>query len=331
MTFDASEARNNHGEFGTTDVALKGPAQPAAKPAQSTSASALPTERPINPEAHVGSESPEAAEAQAALVAGGYKPLDGLPQKPIELAGQFYVPGPIGRLKDAAASYMKSSGIPYSPPTDYAKLDKDRAALIANEYEKMSDDPSDPKVKASYDALAKETLAQWEAIKQTGLKVQWVQPGQKDPYSLSPRLAAMDVSSNNHWWGFPTELGYGSGIGKSNDDQKSNPMLKPTGEIIDGKPVVVNDVFRIVHDMMGHLKEGNGFRGEGEENAWRSHAAMYSDLARPAMTSETRGQNSWVNYGPHGATNRTADAEHTIFAPQKIGLMPEWTENEGRK
>lgn len=329
MTFDPSQARNNHGEFGTTDVSLKGPPPASTKPGAPLSASAIVTERPINPDAHAGAETPEAAQAQAEKVADGYKPLTGLPQKPIALAGQWYVPGPIGRLKDAATSYMQSSGIPYNPPTDYAKLDKDRAARIATAYDDMKDDPNDPKVKASYDALVKETLAQWEAIKQTGLKVDWVQPGQKDPYAVSPRLAAMDVSMNNHWWGFPTDAGYGSEPGKSNVGA-SNPMLRPTGEVISGRHVVVNDVFRIVHDMMGHLKEGNGFRAEGEENAWRSHAAMYSDLARPAMTSETRGQNSWVNYGPHGATNRTADAEHTIFAPQKIGLMPDWTENEGR-
>ena len=322
MTYNPAQPRNNHGEFGTTDVALKGPQQTGG-------ASAVVTERPINVAAHKGATTPEEAQAQAVLVAAGAKPLDGLPQKPIALEGQWYVPGPIGRLRDAASEYMRSAGLPYSPPTEYAKLDKERAARIATEYDNEKNDPTDPKVKASYEAMAKETLAQWEVIKKTGLQVEWVKPGQKDPYALSPRLAAMDVSENNHWWGFPTDLGYGSGVGAS-DMSKDNPLLRPTGEVIDGRKVVVNDVFRIVHDMMGHLKEGNGFRAEGEENAWRSHAAMYSDLARPAMTNETRGQNSWVNYGPHGVTNRTADAEHTIFAPQKIGLMPDWTENEGR-
>jgi len=47
------------------------------------------------------------------------------------------------------------------------------------------------------------------------------------------------------------------------------------------------------------------------------------------MTSETRGQNSWVNYGPNGEANRTASAEDTKFADQKVGLMPEWTWTEG--
>lgn len=327
MTFNPDQERNNHGEFGRTDVPLKGT---AAASAAVTTTPIKPEEQPVGADAHAGADSVEAATAQAVKVAEGYKPLEGLPQKPIELNGQWYVPGPIGRLKDAAAAYMAQAGLPYHPPADYAKLDKVRSAKIADEYEKMKNDPEDPAVKASYEALVKETLAQWETIKKTGLQVEWVQPGQKDPYALSPRLAAMDVSMNNHWWGFPTDSGYGSEPGKSNVSAATNPMLQPTGEKIGGRPVLVNDVFRIVHDMMGHLKEGNGFRAEGEENAWRSHAAMYSDAARPAMTSETRGQNSWVNYGPYGAKNRTATGEDTVFAPQKIGLMPEWTENDGR-
>ena len=98
MTFDASEARNNHGEFGTTDVALKGPQQTGG-------ASAAVTERPINVAAHKGAETPEEAQAQAVLVANGAKPLTGLPQTPIALEGQWYAPGPIGRLKDAELAH----------------------------------------------------------------------------------------------------------------------------------------------------------------------------------------------------------------------------------
>jgi len=323
MTYNSSEARNNHGEFGTTDVALKGPAPPQSN------VRPVATARPIAPAAHAGADSPEASQLQAQKVAGGYQPLVGLPDKPIQVAGQWYTPGPIGRLKDAAAEYMKTAGLPYNPPTEYAKLDKTRAAEIADAFEKEKAEPNDPKVKASYDAMVKETLAQWDTIKGTGLKVEWVKPGQPDPYAASPRLAALDVSMNNHWWGFPTDQGFGSGPDAAKY-MKDNPLLKPTGEVIDGRPVVANDVFRIVHDMMGHLKEGNGFRAEGEENAWRSHAAMYSDLARPAMTNETRGQNSWVNFGPYGEKNRTANAADTHFAPQKIGLLPERFVNEGR-
>jgi hypothetical protein len=47
------------------------------------------------------------------------------------------------------------------------------------------------------------------------------------------------------------------------------------------------------------------------------------------MTTETRGQNSWLNYGPHGEANRTARTEDTVFAPQKVGILPHWAHHEG--
>jgi hypothetical protein len=62
-----------------------------------------------------------------------------------------------------------------------------------------------------------------------------------------------------------------------------------------------NEMFRAVHDAFGHGIRGNSFGPSGEEIAWGSHAQMYSPLARIAMTSETRGQNSFVNYTPINA------------------------------
>ena len=277
-----------------------------------------------------GSGSVEAAQAQAAKIAAGRQPLAGLPQKPIKLGNEWYVPGPNGRIADAAEAYMKSAGLSYDPPKDYAKIDPERATKIAAEFEKMKHDPTDPAVKASYEAMAKETLAQWQALKATGLKVEWIKPGQSGPYADSPRRAAMDVSLNNHWWGFPTDMGFGTGP-EAEKAKIGNPLLAETNEVVGGRKLVVNDVFRIVHDMFGHFRTGNGFRAEGEENAWRSHAAMYSPLARGAMTSETRGQNSWVNFGPYAAANKHASAADTHYADQKIGLMPKWTRTEGAR
>jgi hypothetical protein len=51
---------------------------------------------------------------------------------------------------------------------------------------------------------------------------------------------------------------------------------------------------------------------------------MFSPEARAAMASETRGQNSWLNFGPNGEVNRTAGVEDTVFADQKAGLMDNW-------
>lgn len=62
-----------------------------------------------------------------------------------------------------------------------------------------------------------------------------------------------------------------------------------------------NEMFRAVHDFFGHAIHGNQFGPKGEEIAWAAHSKMFSPLARLAMTAETRGQNSFVNYTPINA------------------------------
>ena len=118
---------------------------------------------------------------------------------------------------------------------------------------------------------------------------------------------------------FPTTDGFGSG----DLDVSSNPMLLDTGIKwpiggVDGKmaTVLANDLFRAVHDAFGHGLEGAGFRARGEENAWQAHVRLFTGSAVGAITSETRGQNSWLNYGPHAETNKTAKTEDTVCAEQ---------------
>lgn len=257
------------------------------------------------------------AESRRAYQGNEGTSLKGLPRI-VEVDGKSVEFGGFAPAQKAARDYMKSIGLPYNPPTDYVKVDKARSTRIAGAFEAMRHDPNNSKVKASYAAMIKETLAQYEAILKTGLKIEFNQNG-VDPY-INPRNAILDVVENNHLFIFPTSEGHGS----SDAQIKDNPLLAPTKYKFNGQPTVANDIFRVVHDYFGHIKEGNGFRADGEENAWRLHAAMYSQLARGAMTSETRGQNSWVNFGPYGEQNRTASGADTHYADQKVGLLPEW-------
>lgn len=290
---------------------------------ETTTPAATPAIPGANVPGGAGGGVPGLSEAQAAAArwAGTRKPLEGLPTKAMKIGDEHFVPGPIGSIHDVAEAYMKGLDRPYTPPTKYHPIDEDHSRAIARAFEEMPHTPDDPATKASYDALIKETQAQYNAIKGTGLKIEPIRPDMPDPYAANPRLAAKDVAENNHLWYFPTESGFGSGA----TSLEGHPMMRATGETIGDKPLLANDMFRIVHDYFGHLKEGHGFRAAGEDNAYRTHSAMYSDLARPAMTTETRGQNSWVNYGPHGETNRKASAADTVYADQKVGLMPEWT------
>jgi hypothetical protein len=79
-----------------------------------------------------------------------------------------------------------------------------------------------------------------------------------------------------------------------------------------------NDMLRAIHDLFGHAQGGFDFGPRGEENAYREHRKMFSDKALPALTTETRGQNSWVNYGPY----KDIPAAERPFAEQKCGLLP---------
>jgi len=255
------------------------------------------------------------------------KPLVGLPGK-VKVDGREVEFGPFVPARKAAADYAASAGIDHQPPKTYVKVDPARAKRIADAFDEMTHAPESPEVKAAYDAMIAETLNQWKAIKKTGLKVEFNDG--KDPYG-NPRNAILDVVNNNHLWVFPTDDGFG-GSESAGVDISGNPLLQVVpGEQISGKQVRANDIFRIVHDYFGHIAEGTGFRADGEENAWRLHSAMYSDLARKAMTTETRGQNSWVNFGPFAEHNRTTSGADTQYAPQKIGLLPDWAVNEGAR
>ena len=251
------------------------------------------------------------------------RPLTGAPG-PIKVDGREVKFGPFAPARRAAVAYAQAAGIAYTPTGTYAKIDPAFSRRLAQAYEDMKSDPADPLVKEAYDAMIRETLAQWQEIKKTGLKVEFITGD--DPYG-NPRNAILDVVNNNHLWVYPTESGFGT---EGDDTDRANPLLAPTGETISGRPALANDIFRIVHDYFGHIKDGIGFRAEGEENSWQSHAAMYTPLARRAMTSETRGQNSWVNFGPHAEANKTASGADTVYAPQKFGLMPEWASEERR-
>lgn len=251
------------------------------------------------------------------------------------LAAEVAVNGQLTRFggflpaQQAARNYMAKAGLKYTPVTDYVKVDTARAKRVADAFEGMAHDPQDAEVKASYAAMIAETIAQWKAIKATGLQVEFIDFDKTgDPYG-NPRNAILDVVQNNHLWVFPTSQGFG-GSESADVDTSGNPLEAVVpGEMISGRAVQANDIFRVVHDYFGHIKEGVGFRADGEENAWRAHASMYTPLARRAMTTETRGQNSWVNYGPHSEFNKTANGGDTQYAPQKVGLLPAWVSEEG--
>lgn len=254
----------------------------------------------------------------------GGSPLEGAPSRPnIPGLGTVQV-GPNPQVEEAAQRYSERSGIPYTPMNRYTRVDVPRAEMVAREYDRMLHQPDNPEVARAYDQMIRETMGQYDEMLARGVEPYFI--GDVDPYAASPYLALADLAENNRLGVFPTRSGFGS---DASFDPKNNPLLAETGYTISGQPALANDIFRAVHDYYGHGKSGVGFRAMGEENAYQSHAGLYSPLARRALASETRGQNSFLNYGPYGERNRTASIEDTVFADQKTGLMPRYASESG--
>lgn len=251
--------------------------------------------------------------------------------------------GGVLAVRKLAAKYLEDTGIIESPEcyrTIWAPINVKHSKEMADvfdELKSLSYETNQSRYNAilkSYNALAHETVEQYKAARDAGYVIEpWLKEGQ--PYPNSEELLR-DVRDNKHMWVFLTETGFGSSPGDPN-----NPLLQPTpfkyaiGQT--QRRYLVNDLFRFVHDLFGHVRYGYSFGPRGEENAWRSHRCMFSKDAIPAMTAETRGQNSWVNFGPHlrrpdGSLPQAGDSdwispEQRPFAPQKTVIMPyEFTE-----
>lgn len=277
-------------------------------------------------------QQPRETGSRSATDAGAPGRLDPLPGAP-NVPG---IHGPIPGLVDAAERYAKENNITLLRQGEFVEVDENRARRIADAYEQMPHAPNDPRVKEAYDDLIRQTIAQYETLVNSGYSFWFIDIGSEagQEYAASPFNAMRDIAQNQRMGVFPTDEGFGS---DATVDTSGNPLEDtvteyrwpfggPDGEL---RPVTANDLFRAVHDAFGHGLEGAGFRARGEENAWQAHVRLFTGPAVGAITSETRGQNSWLNYGPHGEKNRNAKTEDTEFAPQKTGLMPEWTWTEG--
>ena len=200
------------------------------------------------------------------------------------------------KIIDLANKYIAKKGLAAPEDTEIRRLNTDYSKAMADTYEAAKNTPLDKDVQRAYKALAKESKDQFEALKKDGYVVElW--DGANQPYENSTEMVA-DLKDNKHLYVFSTEEGFGE-TGITPQDRRENPMLADSGyKDANGKKLLLNDLFRFVHDAFGHGKLGNSFGPVGEENAWYVHSQMFSPDARRAMTSETRGQNSWVNFGP---------------------------------
>ena len=225
-----------------------------------------------------------------------------------------------------AAAYAQRAGIEYRPHTDYLLPDEAHLKELADWMEKADHRPDDPAVRASYKSLRDEVMAQYETMLEAGVRPEpW--DGKGEPYASSREMMA-DVRDNGHLWFFRTENGFGETPGLPLD----HPMLEVLPHELGGKPMLLNDVFRVVHDYYGHTQQGFQFGPRGEYNAFKEHSGLFSESAQGALAAETLAQNAWVNFGRQlrrkdGSLPRPKDADWVhpadrSFAEQKANVVP---------
>lgn len=198
----------------------------------------------------------------------------------------------VKKARDGALAYSKKHEIKHDEDIDYqiTVANRKRAEEIADAYDALP--VYDEKALPFYDQLAKEIEQQYEYMtKELGIEVEFVP---EDPYKNSKEMFE--------------EVSKGKLRVLDTKSTGSHPYL--TDE--------QNNKFRAVHDFFGHAATGRGFGQDGEESAWIHHSQMFTMDARAALTTETRGQNSWYNTRKNGFAQ-----QKTAILPSKFWVVPD--------
>lgn len=173
----------------------------------------------------------------------------------------------------------------------FAEYQKHMPELLAKHNVKDYDDL----MHKSYKAVEDETVAQYRSLP---IKIDYHE-GDKN-YRDSKHMVD-DVVNNDHMFVF-------SGGDRHDFLHHIDPKSGRNS----------NELFRAVHDYYGHAINGNGFGAKGEEVAWELHKKMFSPLASLAMSAETRGQNSFVNYTKANSDNQKKMEMHRRLAKEAL-------------
>lgn len=223
---------------------------------------------------------------------------------------QFSTAADRAPFTDAISRYMQGEGLGEytAPPAD--RQDNPRRGLAtARAYQEAQKAPESPTIRKSYEAMRQSVNRQYEFMTRPeaegGMGIT-VETHDKDPYSF----------------------GWSGGDDKTSrqaleDDVRNNKRLKILSTKATGGHAYFsdeeNDRFRAVHDVFGHTAVGGSFSRHGEEGAYESHKQMFPPEAHEALTSETRGQNTYLNYGPGDFPDQS----------EKLIGLPKWAEGSG--
>lgn len=148
----------------------------------------------------------------------------------------------------------------------------------------------------SYREFTALVVIQYRALLAAGLSVEYVMG---EPYGSSAEMHAHIETGNIRTRATGDDLA-----------TPGNPMLAT----VDG--LLVNDMFRTVHDVVGHYATRSGFGPDGETVAWLEHRATMYPIMRLALWNETRGQAAWTNWADDHASMPLKDRPYADGLPR---------------
>jgi hypothetical protein len=205
-------------------------------------------------------------------------------------------------------------------------MDERYCRRVAAYYDRAPRMAYDAGLRRRYDRLKLQNLRQYEAIVGAGVEIEpWLGAGQ--PYRDSRELCER-VRATRRLRVYLTRSGHGPSPAAG-----YHPMREPSGVSAGGVELCHNDVFRVVHDVFGHVMFGNGFGPRGEFLAAFCHMHMYSADVHPVLFTEQVAQICWFFHGPHlldrtGALPRRGDPGYVPpprrpYPEQKAFMFPE--------
>lgn len=170
----------------------------------------------------------------------------------------------------------------------------------------MIHQPMSPVVVSSYSAFIDQLVSQWRMCVDAGIEFCLSPDSPKSSKELFAIIDSLGVCPI-----LPTTM--------AGTLPKDHPMANTVKINVGGKPLCANDVFRGVHDIVGHYIPDADFSPKGEFRAWVAHDSTLRCDSWLELFCETRGQNADTNF---------LDGAHLIpranrkFAEQKCGVIP---------
>jgi hypothetical protein len=212
------------------------------------------------------------------------------------------LPDPDPRLLAIIRHWARKRGRDLPVYWEMSRPDERFAEFCADAHQQARHTPSDSRTLESYRALTEEIDEQFHLFLRSGYAIS-IWRRDRQPYQNSQEMRK-DVRHHHRLFVYPT-------TGLSPDHPLAQPAMAGWSW---------NDVFRAVHDLVGHAATGFQFGPIGEENAFRFHATVHSSAAIPALAAETRLQTCWVNFGSH-----LRDARGKLIRPGEPGYSPPFT------